>query len=163
MEDKFVLWDDIYKNEEGKLYTKTWRNHNPWWEDKHTWEKVEVYNIDSGTPIRCVYSQLFFPNSSLLLCNDIVKVDDELYDNLESGELWHYYDAEGNEIEADDDYESEEAVDIYQYYLIDNQTAEVLMEHTDEIVFWCEPLGLYVLGVTHFGTMWYGVDAEYVV
>lgn len=163
MEDKFVLWDDIYKNEEGKLYTKTWRNNNPWGEDKHTWEKVEVYNIDSGTPIRCVYSQLFFPNSSLLLCNDIVKVDYDLYDNLESGELWHYYDAEGNEVEEDDDYESEEAVDIYQYYLIDDRTAYSLQYHTDEIILYSEMLNLYVLGVTHFGTMWCGVDAEYVV
>lgn len=163
MEDKFVLWDDIYKNEEGKLYTKTWRNNNPWWEDKHTWEKVEVYNIDSGTPIRCVYSQLFRPNSSLLLCNDIVKVDYDLYANLESGELWHYYDAEGNEVEEDDDYETEEAVDIYQYYLIDDQTAHALQDHTDEIILYSEMLDLYVLGVTHFGTMWCGVDAEYVV
>ncbi len=161
--DKFVLWDDIYKNEEGRLYTKTWMDNSPWHRDKHTWEKVEGYSIDAGTSIRCVYSQLFFPNSSLLLCNDIVEVDDELYDNLENGELWHYYDAEGNEVKANDGYESEEAVDIYQYYLIDNQTAEILMHHTDEIVFWCEPLGLYVLGVTHFGTMWCGVDAEYVV
>lgn len=163
MEDKFVLWDDIYKNEEGKLYTKIWRNNNPWWEDKHTWEKVEVYNIDSGTPIRCVYSQLFRPNSSLLLCNDIVKVDYDLYANLESGELWHYYDAEGNEVEEDDDYETEEGVDIYQYYLIDDQTAKDLMRHTDEIILYSEMLDLYVLGVTHFGTMWCGVDAEYVV
>lgn len=163
MEDKFVLWDDIYKNEEGKLYTKTWKDNNPWCEDKHTWEKVNLYDIDSGTPIRCVYSQLFFPNSSLLLCNDIVKVDDELYDNLENGELWHYYDAEGNEVEEDDDYESEEAVDIYQYYLIDDQTAHDLQYHTDEIIMYSEMLNLYVLGVTHFGTMWCGVDAEYVV
>lgn len=162
MEDKFVLWDDIYKNEEGKLYTKTWRNNNPWWEDKHTWEKVEVYNIDSGTPIRCVYSQLFTPNSSLLLCNDIVKADYDLYDNLESGELWRYYDAEGNEVEEDDDYETEEGVDIYQYYLIDDQTAHDLQCHTDEIILYSEMLNLYVLGVTHFGTMWCGVDAEYV-
>ena len=161
--DKFVLWDDIYKNEEGKLYTQTWRDNNPWWEDKHTWEKVEVYNIDSGTPIRCVYSQLFRPNSSLLLCNDIVKVDYDLYANLESGELWHYYDAEGNEVEEDDDYETEEGVDIYQYYLIDDQTAHDLQDHTDEIIMYSEPLDLYVLGVTHFGTMWCGVDAEYVV
>lgn len=36
MEDQFVLWDDIYKNEEGKLYTQTWRGNNPWCEDKHT-------------------------------------------------------------------------------------------------------------------------------
>lgn len=161
--DQFVLWDDIYKNEEGTLYTKTWMDNNPWHRDGHTWEKVDKYSIGTGTPIRCVYSQLFFPNGSLLLCNDIVKVDDELYGNLENGELWHYYDAEGNEVEEDDDYETEDCVDIYQYYLIDNQTAEVLMEHTDEIVFWCEMLDLYVLGVTHFGTMWCGVDAEYVV
>lgn len=161
--DKFVLWDDIYKNEEGKLYTKTWKDNNPWWEDKHTWEKVNLYNIDSGTSIRCVYSQLFRPASSLLLCNDIVKVDNELYDYLENGELWRYYDAEGNEVEEDDDYESEEAVDIYQYYLIDDLTARDLQGHTDEIILYSEMLGLYVLGVTHFGTMWCGVDAEYVM
>lgn len=161
--DKFVLWDDIFKSEEGKLCTKTWWDNNLCWEDKNTWEKVNLYDIDSGTPIRCVYSQLFRPASSLLLCNDIVKVDNELYDYLENGELWHYYDAEGNEVEEDDDYESEEAVDIYQYYLIDDLTAHDLQNHTDEIVFWCEPLGLYVLGVTHFGTMWCGVDAEYVM
>lgn len=162
MEDKFVLWDDIYKNEEGKLYTKTWMDNNPWHRDKHTWEKVEGYSIDAGTPIRCVYSQLFRPNSSLLLCNDIVKVDYDLYDNLESGELWRYYDAEGNEVEEDDDYESEEAIVIFQYYLIDDQTAHDLQYHTDEIILYSEMLNLYVLGVTHFGTMWCGVDAEYV-
>lgn len=163
MEDKFVLWDDIYKNEEGKLYTKTWMDNNPWHRNEHTCEEVKLYNIDAGTPIRCVYSQLFTPNSSLLLCNDIVKVDYDLYDNLESGELWRYYDAEGNEVEEDDDYESEEAVDIYQYYLIDDQTAHALQDHTDEIILYSEMLDLYVLGVTHFGTMWCGVDAEYVV
>lgn len=161
MEDKFVLWDNIYKNEEGNFYTKTWRDNNPWWEDKHTWGKVNLYDIDSGTPIRCVYSQLFFPNSSLLLCNDIVKVDNELYDNLENGELWRYYDAEGNEVEEDDDYETEEGVDIYQYYLIDDWTARNLQYHTDEIIMYSEMLNLYVLGVTHFGTTWCGVDAEY--
>lgn len=162
MEDKFVLWDDIYKNEEGKLYTKTWMDNNPWHRNEHTWEEVRLYNIDAGTPIRCVYSQLFTPNSSLLLCNDIVKVDYDLYDNLESGELWRYYDAEGNEVEEDDDYESEEAIVIFQYYLIDDQTAHDLQYHTDEIILYSEMLNLYVLGVTHFGTMWCGVDAEYV-
>lgn len=161
--DQFVLWDDIYKNEAGTLYTKTWMDNNPWHRDGHTWDKVDKYNIGTGTLIRCVYSQLFFPNGSLLLCNDIVKVDYDLYDNLENGELWHYYDAEGNEVEEDDDYESEEAVDIYQYYLIDDQTAKDLMRHTDEIILYSEMLDLYVLGVTHFGTMWCGVDAEYVV
>ena len=89
-------------------------------------------------------------------------MDGNLYDNIESGELYRYYDADGNEVDADDDWENEEPIEIYQYYLIDCDTAELLKEHTNEIIFYCEMLDLYVLGVTHWGTGWDYVETDFV-
>lgn len=85
------------------------------------------------------YKNLFFKDSSLILCNNIPNVDESLYDNIENG------------IETWDDGED---VEIYQYYLIDDYTTEVLKEYTNEIIFYSELLDVYVLGVTHFGTSW---------
>ena len=52
------------------------------------------------------------------------------------------------------DEENENYYDIYQYYIIDENGARILQEHTDEIVFYNEELDLYVWGVTHWGTSW---------
>ena len=94
--------------------------------------------------------------------SDLASVDGNLYNNIENGELSRYYDADGNEVDADDDWENEEPIEIYQYYLIDCGTAERLKEHTNEIIFYCEMLDLYVLGVTHFGTGWDYVETDFV-
>lgn len=51
--------------------------------------------------------------------------------------------------------------DIYQYYIINEQDAERLATHTNEIVYYNEDLDLYILGVTHFGTAWDGVEANW--
>lgn len=163
MTSQFVCWDTIYKNEEGTVCTATWLDCNSWLRNKHIWKRVAFFHLNEGTTIQCMYSQLFKPDDALLLCNEIENVDETLFDNVESGTLWRYYDAEGNEVTADDDYETEEACDIYQYYLIDEWVANSLQRHTDEIILYSEMLNLYVLGVTHFGTAWNGVNAEYVV
>lgn len=44
--------------------------------------------------------------------------------------------------------------EIYQYYIISDQGADILCEFTNEIVFYNEELGMYVWGVCHFGTAW---------
>ena len=44
--------------------------------------------------------------------------------------------------------------DIYQYYIISDNGAELLKDWTDEIVFYNEELDMYVWGVTHWGTGW---------
>lgn len=44
--------------------------------------------------------------------------------------------------------------EIYQYYIISYNGAEILKEWTDEIVFYNEELDMYVWGVTHWGTGW---------
>lgn len=47
--------------------------------------------------------------------------------------------------------------EIYQWYIV--QDADFLMEHTDEPVFYDDELGVYVWGITHFGTSWELVPA----
>jgi len=53
------------------------------------------------------------------------------------------------ELEDEQDYYP----DIYQYYIVSDNGAEILKE-INEIVFYNEELDMYVWGVTHFGTSW---------
>ena len=52
------------------------------------------------------------------------------------------------------DEETDSYADIFQYYIISAQGAEILQRETEEIVFYNEELDMYVWGVTHFGTAW---------
>ena len=66
------------------------------------------------------------------------------------------------EIINGNDYNDEDGyfIDVYQTYIIDAAGAEYLQDHTDEIVYYNEELGLYLWGITHFGTPWTGVYTE---
>jgi len=86
----------------------------------------------------------FFKN--LVLCNDIVKVDYELEDVI--GKQY--------------DEESEEYVDIYQYFITDipswslEYLQELVKDNNDDsiLLLYSNVLNCYVLAVTHFGTGW---------
>lgn len=54
-----------------------------------------------------------------------------------------------DELEEEQDYTDE----IYQYYIVSDNGAEILKE-INEIVFYNDELDMYVWGVTHFGTSW---------
>ena len=56
---------------------------------------------------------------------------------------------ERDELEAEQD----EVPEIYQYYIVSDNGAELLKEY-GEIVFYNSELGMYVWGVTHYGTSW---------
>ena len=180
MDIKFVYWDDIYTNGKGRYCTEQYLINNFYkqndegvyisrYDDKDTFTKVnDTWNELQGKTIRCNYAQLFHDNDSLLLCNDIPKVDELLWDNVEGGELYNYYDEDGNEITKEEYDElgwesgaNEQMRDIYQYYLINESLADMLKEHTDNIVFYSDKLNLYVLGVTHFGTGWSCVAEDF--
>lgn len=47
-----------------------------------------------------------------------------------------------------------ESIDIYQEYIITQSGAEYLQRNTNEIVYHCEDLDLYLWGITHYGTSW---------
>ena len=49
--------------------------------------------------------------------------------------------------------EENEAAEIFQYYIVSDNAVEIL-EAAGEIVFCNDTLGLYVWGVTHYGTAW---------
>ena len=55
------------------------------------------------------------------------------------------------EIETLEDAHYEE---IFQYFIISDNGAEILKDYTNEIVFYNEELDMYVWGVTHYGTSW---------
>lgn len=58
------------------------------------------------------------------------------------------------------DNEEENYIDVFQYYIISADGADILMDWTNEIVFYNEALDMYVWGVTHYGTDWRYVLTE---
>lgn len=44
--------------------------------------------------------------------------------------------------------------EVFQYYIISDNGAEILKEWTNELVWYNEELDMYVWGVTHWGTSW---------
>lgn len=94
---------------------------------------------------------------------------DEAVTELESLDLWgirenlESYDSEIAEeierIEAEKEQLENEAIslenaEIFQYFIIDNNGADILQHWANEIVFYNSELDMYVWGITHFGTAW---------
>ena len=50
--------------------------------------------------------------------------------------------------------QQENEPDIFQYYIISDQGADILKRYTNEIVYYIEYLDIYIWGVTHWGTSW---------
>lgn len=52
------------------------------------------------------------------------------------------------------EYEQDNQLEIFQYYIIDERLAEILQDLTNEIVYYIPYLDIYVWGITHWGTSW---------
>ena len=67
------------------------------------------------------------------------------------------YDYE-NEIESlendKSDYENYEYPEIFQFFIVDDKAAEIIKDYTNDPLFYCELLDMYIYGITHFGTSW---------
>ena len=61
--------------------------------------------------------------------------------------------AEKNRDEADD-LETQEAPEIFQFFIVDDAGAKIIQEWTDDPLFYCSALDMYIWGVTHWGTSW---------
>lgn len=147
MENKAFYHDEFYKDEQGNVYTRMYLE-NEGLMKRATYTKIEnPYEELQGVTVRCCYSQIFYPDSTRLLCNSIVEADPCLWEGLENG---NWYDDDDNFAE------------VFQWYLIDNNTAERLKEHTKELIAYSYMLDLYVLAVTHFGTSWDYVGTDFV-
>lgn len=72
----------------------------------------------------------------------------------------HFYDAEVF-CGSDYDEESEEFAEVFQWFIIDGSGADMLKEYTNELVYYLPEFDMYLLGVTHWGTSWDYVSANW--
>lgn len=110
-------------------------------------------------------SMIEFCCDNLILNNQIINGAGDF--DLYAGDYVEYYDTNGNEISANEalnmnysDYE-EICKEFYQYFIISESDAERLATYTNEVIFYSESLDIYLLGVTHYGTPWQGVAANW--
>ena len=111
-------------------------------------EEIERNRISFRTLAKCF---------DAVLCNNILDVDEFLFDNIVSGSLTTYYDENGNEITEDEYYEDENAYEeqdeVYQWFIV-SDNAKDLLEEANQLVLYSEKLDCYIWGVTHWGTSW---------
>lgn len=80
------------------------------------------------------------------------------------------------ELDEDEDFERIEEIgdeidrlqnahydEVFQYYIISDNGAEILKEWTNELVWYNSELDMYVWGVTHWGTSWDYVLTDIVI
>lgn len=69
-----------------------------------------------------------------------------------------YFDGDSNEITEEEYNRNAEAyeneIEVFQWFIISGNGAEILEELTDEIVIYYPPCDMYIWGVTHWGTSW---------
>ena len=89
----------------------------------------------------------------------VKELEDELY-NLDDEKDAERISEIGKEIDCLRDTLWDE---VFQYYIISDNGAEILKEWTDELVWYNEELDMYVWGVTHWGTSWDYVLTDIVI
>ena len=55
---------------------------------------------------------------------------------------------------SDYDEENDKYTDVFQWFIVSDNGAQMIKDYTDEILFYNEELDIYLWGVTHFGTSW---------
>lgn len=121
-------------------------------------KKVSQYALQYGF---VDYRTLSDVIGGCVLCN---AMESRFGNTLEhvSGELYSYYDIDNGyeEITREEAEEKsmccieEEMIEVYQWYIITDSGAQLLIRDSDELVFYDDELDVYVWGVTHWGTSW---------
>ena len=55
---------------------------------------------------------------------------------------------------SDYDEENDEYTEIFQWFIVSDNGAQMIQDYTDEILYYHEELDIYLWGVTHWGTRW---------
>ena len=55
---------------------------------------------------------------------------------------------------SDYDEENDEYTDVYQWFIVSDNGAQIIQDYTDEILYYHEDIDIYLWGVTHLGTSW---------
>lgn len=90
------------------------------------------------------------------LKDQIEELEDKMYELDEDSNEYEAFEKEVEEMRTRIEELQEEANqgEIFQYFIISDNGAEILKDWTNEIVFYNEELDMYVWGVTHWGTSW---------
>lgn len=55
---------------------------------------------------------------------------------------------------SDYDEENDEYTEVFQWFIVSDNGAQMIQDYTNEILFYNEELDIYLWGVTHWGTSW---------
>lgn len=55
---------------------------------------------------------------------------------------------------SDYDEETEEEQEVFQWFIVSDNGAQMIQDYTDEILYYHEELDIYLWGVTHWDTSW---------
>lgn len=113
--------------------------------------KVSTYGLSKGY---LDYQALAGIVGDMILNNTLMTLS-EFYWELECGKDQYAYDIHGYPCDLDsDECYGVDYIEVYQTYIISEEGYRFLRDHTDEIVYYCEELDIYLWGITHFGTSW---------
>ena len=107
--------------------------------------KINDYGLENGYVDYATLSKAF----DAVLVNDITKL---FFADI-NGEFNEPEQVNGF-IDNSDEQEQDNNPEIFQYFIISDNGAEILQELTDEIVYYLPAIDCYVWGVTHWGTGW---------
>jgi len=86
--------------------------------------------------------------------SEMIEADESFEDSEEHLAMVNKMEELQEEInELEEEQENSYNAEIFQYFIVDSQGAEILKE-INEIVYYNEELDMYVWGVTHWGTSW---------
>lgn len=83
---------------------------------------------------------------------EIEDLEEQIADLEEGSE--DYKDIQEQIEDLEEEQEQSYDQDIFQYFIVSDQGAEMIKQYTDDPLFYNETLDMYVWGITHYGTAW---------
>ena len=126
--------------------------YDTFWGHKVSDYALEYGRLDYATMAKCF---------GCVLCNKIAQVDPYIFDNLECGDYYEYYDQnweqitreEYDELNEQGEETHEQEIEVFQWFIVSDNALDLLRE-ANELVLYSEALDCYIWGVTHWGTSW---------
>lgn len=113
--------------------------------------KVSEYGLQNGYLDYFTLSKMVGDH---ILNNTVFRAEIGTWELL-NGDDYYGVDPDGDYCDPDaEECVYTEFVDIYQFYIIDENGYQFLAHNTDELVYYNEELDMYLWGITHFGTSW---------
>lgn len=107
-----------------------------------TWDVVGYWEQESG-----------FVDNAEEIAELQEQIDELMLDNENDEHTEEIEELQDKINELEEEQENSYNEEIYQYYIVSDNGAEILKE-INEIVYYNEELDMYVWGVTHYGTSW---------